>query len=132
MNVAYVMRGVPGSGKSTLAKRLVDGIGVIHSTDDYFYVDGEYRFDPEKLREHHDRNFSAFCASLSNKVPVVVCDNTNTKRWHFERYAEAAVRAGYLVAFVIMPHPSPEVAAQRTIHKVPASVIQRMIDEWDD
>jgi hypothetical protein len=105
---------------------------VIHSTDDFFYVDGEYRFDPGKLREYHDRNYEAFCRSLNNGVPIVICDNTNTRRWHFERYAEAANRAGYLVAFVIMPHPQAQVAAQRTIHMVPVVAIQRMIDEWEN
>lgn len=132
MKIAYIMRGVQGSGKSTLARTLANGTGTIHSTDDFFYVDGEYRFNPERLRENHDRNFEAFCRSLNDGVPIVICDNTNTMRWHFERYAEAASQAGYLVAFVVMRHPNPEVAAQRNIHKVSAAVIQRTIDEWEN
>lgn len=133
MKVAYIMRGVPGSGKSTLAKHLANGSdGAIHSTDDFFYVDGEYRFDPSKLREYHDRNYEAFCRSLNDGVPVVICDNTNTRRLHFERYVEAAYHAGYMVAFVVIPHPQAEVAAQHTIHKVSAIAIQRIIDEWEN
>ena len=132
MKVAYIMRGVPGSGKSTLARQLANGNGAIHSTDDFFYVEGEYRFNPEFLREYHDRNYAAFCLSLSNGVPVIVLDNTNTRRWHFERYVEAAKQAGYLVALVVLPHPRPEVAAQRTIHQVPTLTIQRMIEEWEN
>lgn len=132
MKVAYIMRGVPGSGKSTLAKQLANGGGAIHSTDDFFYVDGEYRFNPECLREYHERNFTSFCLSLNNDVPVVILDNTNTRRWHFDRYVKAAEQAGYMVAFVVTPHPTPEVAAQRTLHKVPAYAIQRMIEEWEN
>ncbi len=133
MKVAYIMRGVPGSGKSTLARRLVNGSGgVIHSTDDFFYVDGKHHFDPNKLGEYHDLNYEAFCRSLNDGIPVVVCDNTNSRHWHFERYAEAARRAGYRVAFVVMPHPPAEVAAERTIHSVPAITIQRMIDGWEN
>lgn len=126
------MRGVPGSGKSTIAKILAGDGGSTHSTDDFFYVDGEYRFNPKQLSENHDRNFTAFCHSLSVGIPIVICDNTNIKHSHFDRYVIAATQAGYFVAFVVMPHPEPEVAARRTIHKVPATAIARMINEWEN
>ena len=132
MNVVYIMRGVPGSGKSTLARKLVNGTGVIHSTDDFFYEGGVYRFNPDELDKNHRRNFQAFCRSLAEGVPVVICDNTNAKRWHFKPYVEAAKRAGYTVAFVVLPHPEAEVAAQRNIHNVPLLSIQRMIREWEN
>lgn len=132
MKIAYIMRGVPGSGKSTIAKMLANGNGVIHSTDDYFYVDGEYCFNPFQLSENHDRNFQAFCRSLDEGVPIVICDNTNVRRCDFEGYVNSAIQAGYLVAFVIMSHPKAEVASERTAHKVPVVVIQRMIDYWED
>jgi adenylate kinase family enzyme len=51
------MRGIPGSGKSTTAKKLAGETGKIHSTDNYFMVDGEYKFDPSKIREYHEANF---------------------------------------------------------------------------
>ncbi len=126
------MRGVPGSGKSTVAKMLANGIGKIHSTDDFFVVDGKYHFDPERLQENHDRNFEAFCRSINEDVPIIICDNTNVKRQYFEPYINVAIQAGYFVAFVLMPHPDPEVAVQRTIHKVPITTIQQMIAEWEN
>lgn len=132
MKIAYIMRGVPGSGKSTVANHLAGKVGIIHSTDDYCYVDGKYQFDPALATERHDKNFAAFCRSLNDGAPIVVCDNTNVKRTHFQRYVEAAKRAGYIVAFVVMPRPSVEVATERNVHKVPAYAIQRMIDEWED
>ena len=132
MKVAFIIRGVPGSGKSTLAKKLAGDGGIVHSTDNYFSVNGEYRFDPEKLSAYHDLNHAAFCRSLREGIDVVVCDNTNAKRWQFEPYAQAAQRAGYVVAFVVMPHPNSNVAARRTIHNVPAHVIERMIEEWEN
>ena len=131
MKIAYIMRGLPSSGKSTIAKMLTNGVGIIHSTDDFFFVGGEYRFNSEQLQEKHDRNFEAFCHSLREGIPIVICDNTNVKRCHFERYAKSAEQAGYIVVFVTMPHPSIEVAVQRSLHKVPAHDIQRMIDEWE-
>ena len=131
MKIAYIMRGVPGSGKSEVAKQLAKEIGAIHSTDDFFYVNGEYRFDPGRLQENHDRNFEAFCQSLHQGIPVVICDNTNMRHLHFQRYVDAAKQAGYLVAIVVIPRPKPEVAAQRTVHNVPVAVIQRMISRWE-
>ena len=41
-----IMRGLPGSGKSTKDKQLGEG-GTILSTDDFWYVDGEYKYDKE-------------------------------------------------------------------------------------
>ena len=48
--ILYLLRGVPGSGKSTVAQN----IGGTHfETDKYFMVDGEYKFDPTKLKQYH-------------------------------------------------------------------------------
>lgn len=132
MKIVYIMRGVPGSGKSTHARELANGTGMIHSTDSYFYVYGEYRFNPRRLQECHDWNFESFCRSLKRGVGVVVCDNTNSKRWQFEKYIEAARDAGYRVEIVSMPHLNAEIASNRTTHNVPASVIQQMMDEWEN
>lgn len=132
MKIAYVMRGVPGSGKSTFVKTLVREEGIVHSTDDYFYIDGKYMFDRSRLQEYHDRNFAAFCESLKNGIPVVVCDNTNGKHCFFERYVKAAEEAGYEVRIITMPHPDPVLAASCTSHNVPIEKIQQMIDEWED
>src|SRR5258708_3097523 len=132
MKTAYIMRGVPGSGKSTIAKKLAGEKGVVHSTDSYFYIDGAYRHDASKLREYHKLNLGAFCASLKADIPIVICDNTNVKYWNFTQYVKAAHEAGYIVAYVTLPHPSPEVAAQRTIHNVPPDVIREMIRGWEN
>ena len=45
------MRGLPGSGKSTKAKKIAGDVGVIFSTDDFFMVDGQYKFDPKMIEE---------------------------------------------------------------------------------
>jgi tRNA uridine 5-carbamoylmethylation protein Kti12 len=132
MKIAYILRGVPGSGKTTLARQLANGIGAIHSTDDFFVLNGEYRFDGRKLQEYHDLNYEAFCRSLAKDIPIVICDNTNVKRSHMKRYLDAAKKAGYFTAIFSLPHPSAEVAANRTTHKVPAATIQRIIDQWEN
>lgn len=129
---AIVMRGLPGSGKSTRAREIAESIGKIHSTDDFFMEDGVYRFDPAKLAENHYRNYVAFVESLNAGEPVVICDNTNTEKWEYRSYAEAARRFGYEVEIVKMPHLAPEVLAARTTHGVPVQVIRNMLARWED
>jgi predicted kinase len=132
MKFAYIMRGLPGSGKSTVAKQLVANGGVIHSTDDYFLSCGKYTFDPNHIVEYHRMNLEAFRESLRQGKSVVVCDNTNVKWQHFEPYVKAAQDAGYVISLVTLPHPAPEVAALRTVHKVPVQAIRRMLAEWEN
>ncbi len=135
-NVVVIARGVPGAGKTSTLLKLLGalasiGIAIIHSTDDYFYVDGQYRFDPTRLAQYHNLNFQAFCQSLSEGIPIVVCDNTNVQEWQYRRYVEAAQEAGYRVVFLVMPHPDPVVAAKRNKHNVPLRVIEEMIKKWE-
>ncbi len=131
MHIAYIMRGVSGSGKTTVAKQLVQNGGVIHSTDDYFLVEGVFAFQPERLPEYHARNLEAFRSSLADAIPVVVCDNTNILKAHYQPYIDAAEQAGYLVAVVTMLHPDPEAAAERNQHGVPLHSILRQIDRFE-
>lgn len=56
VKLCIIMRGVPGSGKSTVAQLLTNK-DFIHSTDDYSYVNGVYKFNPMKLQENHEKNF---------------------------------------------------------------------------
>jgi tRNA uridine 5-carbamoylmethylation protein Kti12 len=133
MKRCLIMRGIPGSGKSTLARFLKgsDSSGVIHSTDDYFMVDGEYRFDPSKLGENHKKNFEAFCNDIEAGNPLVIVDNTNTQKWEYAAYLNMAEMHGYQVGICSMPHPSVEVAVARNTHGVPEVAIRRMLDRWE-
>ena len=66
-----LLRGLPGSGKSTLAKiilqlRSTDEPEVL-SADDFFEdKEGEYNFDPTKLKEAH--NYCQFRCSESMRL----------------------------------------------------------------
>ena len=48
-----LIRGVSGAGKSTVGILFENDRTVILSTDDMFMVDGEYVFDPSKLKKYH-------------------------------------------------------------------------------
>jgi len=132
VKIAYIMRGLPGSGKSTVAKQLAGKTGVIHSNDTYLIVDGKYQYSAEQLPTNRQKNFSAFKKSLEEGIGVVVCDNTNTKRWEFQNYIEAANQAGYIVAIVQMPHPNLEQAFKRNIHQVPMEILGQMLSGWEN
>ncbi len=131
MNFAYIMRGVPGSGKSAVARELKGEKGEIFSTDNYFYKDGVYCFDPALLVKNHAENFEAFSFAIHDRVPVVICNNTNVKHEHYEPYARVAREAGYLVVIVTLPHPDPLVAAMGNEHNVPEYSIRKMIANWE-
>jgi len=137
MRYAFVMRGIPGSGKSTVAKIIAETFknsgltATIHSTDDLCMVDGEYKWSADLAPQRHEQNLSNFKDSLFSGDDCVICDNTNVKREHFDLYVKAAQRAGYVVAFVELPHPAPIEAAWRNSHRVPSDVITKMVFDWE-
>lgn len=103
----------------------------IHSTDQYFMKDGEYKFNPRQLGIFHNANFKAFRKSCEAGIPVVICDNTNTTRKEWNKYASCADNRGYIVAHVTLPHPSIDEAAARNTHGVPKDSIKKMIRRWE-
>lgn len=130
--IVYILRGIPGSGKSTLARKLALGNNCeIHSTDSYFVKDGKYCFDASKLGEYHNRNLEAFQRSLDERIEIVIVDNTNSRKWEFAKYEQAAEDANYSVCVVSLQHPSPEEAFSRNTHNVPIEAIRNMIARWE-
>ena len=127
-----ILRGPSGSGKSTKAKELVakEPDSIIHSTDDYFGIGNEYKFDPSKLGMYHQLNYTSFVSSLSRGVKLVVVDNTNLSAWEYQRYAESAKNCGYTVQIVNMPILPPEILAERNVHGVPLDSIKRMVNKY--
>lgn len=96
MKKVYSMRGLPGSGKDTYIKNRWDINKItICSADDFFMVDGEYRFDADKLGEAHVTCMRNFLRALANDVEVVVVNNTNIKIHEISPYAAVAAAMGY-------------------------------------
>ena len=91
------MRGLPGSGKSTKAKKIAGDIGVIFSTDDFFMVDGQYKFDPKMIGEYHEKNFKRTVEAMKDGKPLIVIDNTNIKLWEMKNYVISGEEHGYAV-----------------------------------
>jgi len=125
--IAYIMHGMPGTGKSPLAKKLAGAWGKVFSTSDLFLVDGVYTFDKAKLDKNHLANFEHFCQALSKRVPVVVCDNTNSMPWEWGRYETAARVRNYEIVHVWMPIIDP-VYASTGSHGVPVESCKAIRD----
>ena len=139
MVTLYIIRGLPGTGKSTLGKMLANE-GLSFAADDYFMVDGEYRFDPSKLGEAHNqcaRNVKNALKPQGRYSPydetrVAVC-NTFSRRWEYEPYVSLAKKVGarYFVIDLFDNCTSLDELFDRNVHGVPRHVFKAMYDRWE-
>ena len=126
-----LLRGLPGSGKSTLAKiilqlRSTDEPEVL-SADDFFEdKEGEYNFDPTKLKEAH--NYCQFRCSerMRQQKARIVVANTFTQEWEMDEYFKMAERYNYRVHTVIVENRH----GNKNIHGVPEDKLQQMKDRF--
>lgn len=132
MSVVYIMRGIPGSGKTELANKIAKDIGFICSTD-YFFIedDGSYNFERNKLPLYHRLNLLFFRIALINKVPIVICDNTNIKKADYEKYIKAAEEFDCEIKIVTIKVGLGS-AIKRCKHNVSEKTIRRMLLNWED
>ena len=124
MNLILV-RGVSGSGKTTFTSHLN---GYKLSTDDHFYVDGVYTFDPDKLPEYHEKtlnqvellmkNWEDFYHDTNNSNIIV--HNTFTEDWEMKPYLHLADKYGFKSFTIIVENRHDS----KSIHNVPDKVIK--------
>lgn len=126
-----LLRGLPGSGKSTLAKiilqlRSTDEPEVL-SADDFFEdKEGDYNFDPTKLKEAH--NYCQFRCSerMRQQKARIVVANTFTQEWEMDEYFKMAERYNYRVHTVIVENRH----GNENVHGVPEDKLQQMKDRF--
>ncbi len=112
MGRVVILSGVSGSGKSTSARKLWNDLEPgnyckVVSADDFFMVDGEYKFDPTKLSDAHGKCFREYISVLNDGVhtasgfkssyDLVVVDNTNTTAVEIAPYILGAQAYGWEV-----------------------------------
>jgi predicted kinase len=108
MNI-IITRGGSGAGKSTWTKTNHPNARVF-SADQFFMVNGNYKFDPTKLGEAHaaclrsfidycqqERLDGAFSAGRPAPTEVAIVDNTNTSVSEFAPYAQVGQVYGHSI-----------------------------------
>ena len=132
-----LLRGVSGAGKSTVAELFIDA--TIISTDDFFMVDGEYKFDANSLVENHlkctvkaEQAMDAATKMVENtSIEMVkhtlVIHNTFTKQWEMTPYLILAEKYGYTVHTVIVENRHES----KSIHDVPQASVDAQRDRFE-
>ena len=122
-----LIRGVSGSGKTTYAKKLMkDDPSLSHyEADMFFYNNGNYEFNPSKLKDAH-----AWCKSkteedLRNGKSVIV-SNTFTQKWEIEPYIQLGQK--YKAEIII----KKATGNYQNVHGVPPDALERMRSRWED
>jgi predicted kinase len=124
MTELILIRGIPGSGKSTLARTYVEKGFKHFESDQYFMVDGEYRFDASKLSlAHHDCFEKTRVALLAGKSVVV--SNTFTRLWEMQNYINLAQT--YQLPFKVIRC----VGKFKNVHGVPDDILEKMSDRFE-
>lgn len=107
MKTLYILRGLPGSGKSTLARSLAKPWQIFEA-DQFFVENGEYNFDPSKIKDAHNdckrRVHRAMYPSLFRGLfyNTVVVSNTFTQGWEMKFYRIIAKKYGYRIFYIVV------------------------------
>jgi len=120
MKELFLLRGLPGSGKSTLAKSL----GGKHIEADMFHIneDGEYKWNPEKVKDAHRWCNTIVGGWMSDGEERVVVSNTFTQEWEMKDYYDWAKDFDYKVYSLIVENRHGGV----NIHGVPDDTLEKM------
>jgi len=133
-----LIRGLPGAGKTTFAQMLNSKIWDVHieyiCTDDFFMVDGEYKFDPSKLVEFHTKCLQQVewwmmpTKDGTNPIHTIFVHNTFT-RFDIEMkpYYDLAKEYNWNIHSLIMENRH----SSSNVHNVPERTIANMRDRFE-
>jgi hypothetical protein len=102
------------------------------STDYWFIINGEYKFDGTKLGEYHGKCLEEARVSMSEGKRVWV-HNTFSQRWELEPYLQLAKEFGYRVDVIDLYDNGLTDAElhERGEHDVPVENIAKMRERWE-
>jgi predicted kinase len=126
MKKVFCMRGLPGSGKDTyINERWNRDEITVCSADDFFMIDGEYRFDPSKIGAAHIACMQKFLKAIASDHETVVVSNTNINVWEIAPYAAIAAAMDYEFEIIELK-AKVEHCIARNSHGVPGHQIGAM------
>lgn len=134
------LRGISGSGKSTVSTYLSCLLGsekvVSFSADNYFIVDGVYKFELNKASEaHNDCVKSMELALQSPNIRYIIMDNTHTRLWHLHNAENIANKYGaniYYIDIIVPDKTHFLICLKRQCHNVPEDVLLEQWVNWED
>jgi len=121
-----IMSGASGSGKNTYIEKHYNSASIV-SADDFFYVNGEYKFDHNMLGLAHAQCFRNFIYFLLNNHNLIVVNNTNTSVIELAPYV-AAANAFNATFELITLMKDPALCANRNVHGVSFNTIESMVN----
>ena len=125
MSSLIIVRGMPGSGKSTLAAKLAALEYYNHfETDQFWMVDGEYKFDMSRIKEAHQWCQDSVREKLTKGYGVVV-SNTFTTQKEMKPYFDMAKEFGIRPQVILCQ------GNYGNIHNVPTDVLARMAERFE-
>jgi predicted kinase len=122
--ILILVRGLPGSGKSSFAKTFAD---IYFEADMYFEKDGEYKFEPSKIKDAHSWCQDKVETSMIVDIPKIAVSNTFTQEWEMEHYYTLAKKYNYKVFSVIVENRHNGVNE----HGVPEDKIEVMKNRFE-
>jgi len=156
-----LMRGWSGSGKSYHVQKFMKAHpgSLAYSTDDFWSMDGAYRFDRERLNEAHAWNINRVRLTLKESAGLfrgkerhIFIDNVNIKVMHMQSYIDLAKQHDVQVCQFVSPSVAGTVNRwralcgrddkqkalldvyscwRRSTHAVPLSTMVRWMEEFE-
>jgi predicted kinase len=130
--VLFLVRGLPGSGKTSFASAIWNDYAVCEADKFFYDKEGNYNFDPSKLREAHtwckNEVESRMIEHQNNQqyYPEIAVSNTFTQEWEMEDYFKLAEKYGYKVVSLIIENRH----GGQNVHGVPEDKLQIMKDRF--
>lgn len=122
-NSMILVRGLPGSGKSTIAKNLIGWYWHLE-TDMFWMKDGEYKFEPTRLREAHQWCQNETRTILTRGFSPVV-SNTFTTKKELKAYFDIAKEFGIVPQVILCQ------GQWTNVHNVPENVLNQMAGRFE-
>ena len=88
----------------------------------YFSLNGEYKFDPSKLKDAHQWCQGMVKTDMILEYPKIVVSNTSTQEWEMEPYFNLAKEFGYRIHTIIVENRHGGV----NVHNVPDATLGNM------
>ena len=126
MKSLILIRGLPGAGKTSFAKTVANKSPII-AADDFFEVNGKYKFDADLLHEAHTHCLRRTEIAMMAGEKNIYVTNTFTTEREMKPYFEIANTFGYTVFSIIVENR----LQTKNIHNVSEETINKMKNRFN-